>query len=415
MPNTLSDKYSSSCSTLSSLFAAPSFRSFVSKLCTSMQFAACGVLLLQLVAEQTMEENSCEAKGSFWKDIGLMTYLTFFIFCFFLIHCLSFNSYDNEGKAIGKCRSLLPNIKQAIIFESKATDTINSCSSIYNWTISGVPAQGELAVKTILYTLMLLSPAFDTLFYFGKKTCFKQRLIAATQNPKFKKYFISLAEACYAGINLASTISMIIQFSINIAYDSVHEEDYPHSAWLLGIFSTLAGIIGFSIALSNSDTLNTILNKLQSSADSFYYPVANLLSMTECKWPNDFSVAGFQQDGYKIAIGASSIALVTAILDYCTHQPPNNEQEIFKVVERFSAKKTLSLNVKAALINMLCFGYLQKDEGSLPIKDTSAKSSEKTALLAKSPSERSIAINDGSREYDDLTQLQYSLNSTQFG
>lgn len=388
------------------LFKSNSFQSFVAKLCSSMQFAACAVLVLELLIANTMEEDSCEAKGSFWKDVGMVTYLIFFIFRFFLIQSALLALYNDEGKAIMKYRSRLPSIKDAIQFEATSTDTINTCSSIYGWTIPGVSEQGQLAVKSILYVLTLLSPAFDLVFSLGTKTRFKQKIKDATANPKFKKYFIELAKASYAGINLASTVTMIIQFATNVAYDSVHEENYPHSSWLLGVFGSLAGVMGFSISLSQSDRLKTVLTKLQSSADSFYYPAANMLSIAECQWPTKFSVVGFKKQGYGLAIGASTLALVTATLDYFTHRPPNNKKEIIRVVEQFSAEKTISAKIKAVLINMLCVGYLQEQEDSVTPSAAISRLSEKSPLLAASNNHAA----NWPTHFEHLSDVQATIN-----
>ena len=176
MPYVESNTTQSICSRATALFNANSFQSFVAKLCSSMQFAACAVLVLQLLMADAMAEDSCEAKGSFWKDLGLVTYLMFFIFRFFLIQGALLTLYNDEGKAILKYRSKLPSIKDAILFEATSTDMINTCSSIYGWTIPGVTEQEQLAVKSILYVLTLLSPAFDLVFSLGTKTKFKHKI-----------------------------------------------------------------------------------------------------------------------------------------------------------------------------------------------------------------------------------------------
>ena len=106
-----------------------------------------------------------------------------------------------------------------------------------------------------------------------------------------------------------------------------------------------------------------------------------MLSIAECQWPAAFSVVGFQQQGYGFAVGASALALCIATLDYFTHRPPNSKKEIIRVVEQFSGQKKISTKIKAALINMLCFGYLQEKEDSFSFEAINSTPSERDPLI----------------------------------
>jgi hypothetical protein len=311
-------------------------QSLLTKATTAMQFAACVVLLLQLFCPKFLEKHSCEADGSFVDDTGLMAYMMAFIFRFFTINMITGQAYYSDGKAK---IAQLPSVHTMLKAEAKSTDCINTFTTIYFLNFSGISNAAQLSIKNSLMALAFMAPAYDLLI---GKTGLREKIDEKVADITWLQNFVDshkisvrgrkFFDGTYSGLNLASTIIMIVQFMINLGYDSVHENDYPHTQKMIAIFAALAAIIGFNINCFGNKSIKLVLTKLQSALDSFYYPFANMAAMITCANPEIIEdITRFEQSGYQFMVGIGVVSVIVAVLDYFTHRPPESYKELEKV------------------------------------------------------------------------------------
>jgi hypothetical protein len=302
------------------------------KLTVAMQFAACVVLLLQLLAPKTMEAHSCEAKDSFWKDYGLVYYFVAFVFRFFVPRLTEF-VYDADNK----CRlSCMPDLKRLIQAEALFTDTVNTITTINGLKIS---KHEEYVVNGALYFCALFLPlVFALIHYLGSNT--------------YERGY-KIGKALYLGGNLASTTSMIVSYIINLTYDADHKTDDARSAIWQGVLCSISAIIGCYVSGWGNVNHQRWLGKVQTGADSFYYPAANMLAISQCKAPSAFTIDGYKHRGWKIATGVSAVGILTAIFDYITYHDISSEGEILRVVEEFVPDSSVPQKIKVMLTNLI--------------------------------------------------------------
>lgn len=355
--STLSGLSQSVWDTLGPYLTAKPVRAGISKTVRALEFAGACVIFTQFFWYDELEAHSCEVDG-YQHDTGKIIFLSAFLTNFswpYMSYLLDLYNHKGESK-----HKLIPNIRTIQSIEYRTTDFINSFYTAYHWMIPGLEKRAELGIKIVLYVMIILAPIVDMFSGLGMRFGLKERITRLQHNPNYKKIIEPLIETSFSIVNLSSTATSITAFLINLYYDGSHEEDYPHTNLLLGLFGALAGVIALLIGIKGSDNAQKILAKIQSAVDTLYYADTNTLALISCKNPSAFTPENYAHQGLKMSYATTGAAAFAAMADYLALQPPSDKKAIEQVVFRF-ADRNWPKAILQSIINYFCLGYLHTD------------------------------------------------------